>query len=139
MGETDISLGKAIDAAASAHKRIDALEREVKDLRTLTLAIAKVDSKVDNIKEDVEEIKQEMKHLIPIFEKLEKASDEKKLLPFSAITFNLDAKQENIMIQEGFLKREGDKYYLPEIIRHALNFKYEKGARPKVLSLVFGK
>ena len=56
-----------------------------------------------------------------------------------AITFNLDAKQENIMIQEGFLKREGDKYYLPEIIRHALNFKYEKGARPKVLSLVFGK
>ena len=87
----------------------------------------------------VEEIKQEMKHLIPIFEKLEKASDEKKLLPFSAITFNLDAKQENIMIQEGFLKREGDKYYLPEIIRHALNFKYEKGARPKVLSLVFGK
>lgn len=60
MGETDISLGKAIDAAASAHKRIDALEREVKDLRTLTLAIAKVDSKVDNIKEDVEEIKQEV-------------------------------------------------------------------------------
>ena len=47
MGETDISLGKAIDAAASAHKRIDALEREVKDLRTLTLAIAKVDCKVD--------------------------------------------------------------------------------------------
>lgn len=87
----------------------------------------------------VEEIKQEMKHLIPIFEKLEKASDEKKLLPFSAVTFNLDAKQENVMIQEGFLKREGDKYYLPEIIRHALNFKYEKGARPKVLSLVFGK
>ena len=43
-----------------AHKRIDALEREIKDLRTLTLAIAKVDSKVDNIKEDVEEIKQEV-------------------------------------------------------------------------------
>ena len=60
MGETDISLGKAIDAAASAHKRIDALEREVKDLRTLTLAIAKVDCKVDNIREDMEEIKQEV-------------------------------------------------------------------------------
>lgn len=60
MGDNDVTLGKALDAAASAHKRIDALEREVKDLRTLTLAIAKVDSKVDNIKEDVEEIKQEV-------------------------------------------------------------------------------
>ena len=53
MGDNDVTLGKALDAAASAHKRIDALEREVKDLRTLTLAIAKVDSKVYNIKEDV--------------------------------------------------------------------------------------
>ena len=50
MGDNDVTLGKALDAAASAHKRIDALER----------AIAKVDSKVDNIKEDVEEIKQEV-------------------------------------------------------------------------------
>ena len=56
MGDNDVTLGKALDAAASAHKRIDALEREVKDLRTLTLAIAKVDSKVDNIKEDVEKV-----------------------------------------------------------------------------------
>ena len=63
MGDNDVTLGKALDAAASAHKRIDALEREVKDLRTLTLAIAKVDSKVDNIKEDVEEIKQEVEAL----------------------------------------------------------------------------
>ena len=63
MGETDISLGKAIDAAASAHKRVDALEREVKDLRTLTLAIAKVDCKVDNIRDDMEEIKQEVQQV----------------------------------------------------------------------------
>ena len=49
MGDNDVTLGKALDAAASAHKRIDALEREVKDLRTLTLAIAKVDSKVFKI------------------------------------------------------------------------------------------
>ncbi len=60
MGDYDVTLGKALDAAASAHKRIDGLEREVKDLRTLTLAIAKMDSKVDNIREDVEEIKQEV-------------------------------------------------------------------------------
>lgn len=36
----------------------------------------------------------------------------------------------------GYLKIDNDRYYLPEIIRHALKFKYEKGARPKVLSLL---
>ena len=72
MGDNDVTLGKALDAAASAHKRIDALEREVKDLRTLTLAIAKVDSKVDNIKEDVEEIKQEVEALRASRNKLSK-------------------------------------------------------------------
>ena len=40
-----------------------------------------------------------------------------------------------ILREEGYLKRDGDKFYLPEIIRHALGFKYEKGARPKVLAL----
>ena len=40
------------------------------------------------------------------------------------------------MKQEGYLRIENDKYYLPEIIRHALKFKYGKGARPKVLSLL---
>lgn len=60
MGEADVTLGQALDMAKSAHKRIDGVESEVKDLRTLTLAVAKVDSKVDNIKEDVEEIKQEV-------------------------------------------------------------------------------
>ena len=64
MGDNDVTLGKALDATASAHKRIDALEREVKDLRTLTLAIAKVDCKVDNIREDMEEIKQEVQQVI---------------------------------------------------------------------------
>jgi hypothetical protein len=43
------------------------------------------------------------------------------------------------MKQEGYLKIDNDKYYLPEIIRHALKFKYERGARPKVLSLLLSK
>ena len=43
-----------------SYTHLDVYKRQVKDLRTLTLAIAKVDSKVDNIKEDVEEIKQEV-------------------------------------------------------------------------------
>lgn len=37
---------------------------------------------------------------------------------------------------QGLLKIVDKKYYLPEIIRLALGFRYEKGARPKVLSLL---
>ena len=67
---------------------------------------------------------------------LESAEEEKKVLPFSSETFNLSQAQEKIMKQEGYLRVEDDKYYLPEIIRHGLGFKYKKGARPKVLSLL---
>lgn len=41
------------------------------------------------------------------------------------------------MKQEGYLQIDNGKYYLPGIICHA--FKYGKGARPKVLSLIFEK
>lgn len=82
------------------------------------------------------EIRDEIKALEPIFDKLEHAPEEKKVLPFSADTFNLTQTEEKIMKQEGYLKIDNDRYYLPEIIRHALKFKYEKGARPKVLSLL---
>ena len=82
------------------------------------------------------EIRDEIKALDPIFDKLEHASEEKKVLPFAADTFNLTQAEERIMKQEGYLKIDNDRYYLPEIIRHALKFKYEKGARPKVLSLL---
>lgn len=86
--------------------------------------------------EKISEIKQEIKALQPIFDKLGNASAEKKRLPFYSDTFNLTQAEEKIMRQEGYLRIENDKYYLPEIIRHALKFKYEKGARPKVLSLL---
>jgi len=92
---------------------------------------------VSNCSNDkIGEIRDEIKALGPIFDKLEHASEEKKVLPFSAVTFNLTQTEEKIMKQEGYLKIDNDRYYLPEIIRHALKFKYEKGARPKVLSLL---
>lgn len=83
------------------------------------------------------EIKDEIKALEPIFDKLENAPEESKVLPFSSDTFNLTQAEEKIMKQEGYLKIDNDRYYLPEIIRHALKFKYGKGTRPKVLSLLF--
>lgn len=82
------------------------------------------------------EIREEIKALAPILEKLENAPTEKKILPFHSDTFDFTQGEEKIMKQEGYLRIENDKYYLPEIIRHALKFRYEKGARPKVLSLL---
>lgn len=84
----------------------------------------------------IDEIKQEMKSLKIVIEKLEKASASEKVLPFSSGEFDLTSKEESMMIQEGLLKIDNGKYYIPEIIRHSLKFKYKKGARPKVLSLL---
>ena len=50
--------------------------------------------------------------------------------------FNLTKDEEIILIQEGYLYNDMGKCYLPEIIRHALDFTYSKGARPKVLALM---
>ncbi len=87
----------------------------------------------------VVEIEDEIAALKPVFEKLRNVSNEKKVLPFTSEEFDLSAQQEKLLKQEGFLKFDNDKYYMPEIIRHALGFKYQKGARPKVLSLLFQK
>lgn len=85
--------------------------------------------------EKVEEVEQEYTTLKPILEKLKKLPLEHKVLPLLPEYAGLSSEDELYMIREGYLKRDGDKFYLPEIIRHALGFKYEKGARPKVLAL----
>ena len=87
-------------------------------------------------KKKINEIEQEIEVLKPIFRELREADAEKKKLPFKAETFNLTKSQESIMIREGYLYNDGGNYYLPEIIRHALDFSYTKGARPKVLALM---
>lgn len=86
-------------------------------------------------KEKVDEVKQEYVALQPILEKLENLPEEHKTLPLLPEYAELSSDEERFMIREGYLKRDGDKFYLPEIIRHSLGFKYSKGARPKVLAL----
>lgn len=88
----------------------------------------------DSSNDKMDEIKQEYSSLKPILEKLEQLPPNVKVLPLDSAQINLSTTEEKSMIQEGYLKRDGEKFYLPEIIRHALGFKYGKGARPKVLS-----
>ena len=72
-----------------------------------------------------------------IFERLSNAPEEKKIFPFDSEKFDSTTKEEQVMKQEGYLQIDNDKYYLPGIICNA--FKYGRGARPKVLSLIFEK
>ena len=52
---------EALDSAKSAHHRIDGMEQEIKDIRGLTAAMARVDTKVDGLDSDVKEIKADVK------------------------------------------------------------------------------
>ena len=100
----------------------------------------------------VGKIKAEKHPFVEYFKFLKQFEDEntvaKYTIPAPAQTFqqmvvpmNLEnniftSAEEKSMTQSGYLKRDGEKLYLPEIIRHALGFRYEKGARPRVLSLL---
>jgi hypothetical protein len=89
--------------------------------------------------EKIKEIKAEIKAISPIFQRFEDLPSEKRVLPFNPEDVHLTAEEKNILIKQGYLRVIKDQNYLPEIIRHAWSFKYQKGARPKVLSLLFGK
>lgn len=98
---------------------------------------AEIRNAVSNCSKDkIKEIKAEYENLKPIFEKLENLSSEKRTLPMNLEEDALTTSEEKSMIQSGYLTRDGEKLYLPEIIRHALGFRYERGARSRVLSLL---
>ena len=48
---------QAFDSAKSAHKRLDSLEGEVKDIHELAMAMSAMSEKVDGLSEDVREVK----------------------------------------------------------------------------------
>lgn len=83
-----------------------------------------------------EEIKAEIKSISHVLEKIETENADSKVLPMRLDKLSLTGEEINRLESQGYLKILDKKYYLPEIIRQALGFKYEKGARPKVLSLL---
>lgn len=52
---------EALDSAKSAHKRIDALEHDVGDLRDLTVAVRNMGTKIEYVEKGVAEIKADVK------------------------------------------------------------------------------
>ncbi len=88
--------------------------------------------------EKLDEMKAEMKGIYEILQKVQEMN-EKKSLPMTADQILLTGEEISRLEEQGYLKVSEKKYYLPEIIRQALGFKYERGARPKVLSLLVQK
>lgn len=84
----------------------------------------------------IDEFKQERPMIKEIFEKMDRVDEEKKVLPLVRGNFGLNQDEEEMLRKEGYLKESNNQLYLPEIIRHALGYRYSKGARPKVLSLL---
>lgn len=60
MDEQNLSQA-ALDSAKSAHKRIDTLEREVGDLRDLTVAVKNMGTKIEYVEKGVAEIRMDVK------------------------------------------------------------------------------
>lgn len=89
-------------------------------------------------KEKLTEIKMEMRSIYQILERLMNMPEEDKRLPLLLDKLNLTGEEIAKLENQGFLVSSDKKYYLPEIIRTAFGFRYEKGARPKVLSLLRG-
>ncbi len=77
-----------------------------------------------------------MKYIYDILKRFMKMDEEKKTLPMTLDKIQLTGEEISRLEAQGFLKISDKKYYLPEIIRRALGFRYEKGARPRVLSLL---
>ena len=89
-------------------------------------------------KEKLAEIKTEMKSIYQILERLMNMSEEEKRLPLLLDKINLTGEEISKLENQGYLISLDKKYYLPEIIRTAFGFRYEKGSRPRVLSLLKG-
>ncbi len=87
-------------------------------------------------KDKLKEIEQEMPKIYEILQKITDESLPEKILPLELEKISVTVDEVDRLERQGFIKLSEKKYYLPEIIRQALGFRYKVGARPKVLSLL---
>ncbi len=79
-----------------------------------------------------------MKAVYEILKKFEEMPEDEKELPLTLDKIRLTGEEIARLENQGYFIMSDKKYYFPEIIRFALKFKYKKGARPRVLSLLAG-
>ncbi|WP_437974080.1 hypothetical protein WMF11_36710 [Sorangium sp. So ce295] len=84
----------------------------------------------------IKELEVEIPGLLPLFERLRKAPEERRTIPFQAEDFELARADVAFLETHGVVIRvEQDELYLPEIVRHGLGFRMDKGRRARVLAL----
>jgi len=81
----------------------------------------------------IDEITKENPILQEIFTKL--LSSPEKQIPFKSDGVKLTSDELKTLEDNGVIIREDESYYMAEIFRLGLDFKYQKGARPRVLVL----
>ncbi len=87
-------------------------------------------------KRKIEEISQENPTLGKILNKLKDKLDlDSRRIPFSQEQVKLEPGEISILEDNGVITKERGEYYMPEIFRRGLEFKYRIGARPRVISL----
>ena len=85
-------------------------------------------------RDKIEEVQEETPWLKDVFEKFRKQEDRR--IPFRAEDFGLTTEEVRLMKDIGVILEDENQLYMPEIYRHGLGFRLEKGARPRVLTLM---
>ncbi len=93
----------------------------------------------DCSREKYKEIRDEMKAVYRILKVFEDMPEEDKELPLTLDKISLTGEEIVRLENQGYFIMSDKKYYFPEIIRFALGFKYKKGGRSRVLSLLTPK
>jgi hypothetical protein len=89
----------------------------------------------DCSREKISEISQENRELEEIFKKLKALDTERKSVPFKREDIDLSAQELQLLELNGIAVAEGGAYYMAEIFRRGLDFRFAAGARPRVLAL----
>jgi hypothetical protein len=85
--------------------------------------------------EKIKEIREENPQLGDILSKLQQLSSENKQIPFVREQISLNTEEIQILEDSGVILRVEGEYYMSEIFRQGLIFKYKVGARPNVIML----
>lgn len=93
------------------------------------------DAVADVARDKVAELRSEVVALGPIFDKLRSADPERRKVPFRARDLGLEPDEVRFLEQQGLLLLQADELYLPELVRHGLEYKLAGPGRAKVLSM----
>lgn len=91
-------------------------------------------------KEKYNDVETEIVQLKPIFSKLKSVKNEDKTVPLKEdVLLQLTIEEKKTLMNYGYLKEVDNEYYIPEIIRYALDFNKAKRGGSKIVSLLVQK